>query len=117
MPELPDIVVYIEALETRIIGEPIHRVRLSSPFVLRSIDPPIQEAAGKKVIGLSRLGKRIVFVLEDDLYIILHLMVTGRLHWKKPGFKIPRKFGLAAFDFPKGTLLLTEYGSKKRASL
>ncbi len=117
MPELPDIAVYIEALERRILDQPLQRIRLASPFVLRSVDPPISEAQGKKIVGLRRLGKRIVFELEGDLYLIFHLMVAGRFHWKSAGAKIPKKLGLAAFDFPSGTLLLTEAGSKKRASL
>lgn len=117
MPELPEVVVYIEALESRILGCPLQKLRLASPFVLRSVEPPARAAEGKGVLALRRLGKRIVFELEDGLYLILHLMVTGRLHWKAPGAKIPRKFGLAAFDFPSGTLLLTEMGTRKRASL
>ncbi len=117
MPELPDIVVYIEALEARIAGQPIERVRLSNPFVLRSVDPPIEETHGKTVTALRRLGKRIVIALQDELFIILHLMIAGRLHWRRAGSKIPKRLGLAAFDFPSGTLLLTEAGSKRRASL
>jgi formamidopyrimidine-DNA glycosylase len=117
MPELPDIVIYIEALESRVIGQPLERVRLASPFLLRSFDPPIGEAERKRVLGLSRLGKRIVLHLEEDLYLILHLMIAGRLRWKKAGTKIPGKLGLAAFDFRSGTLLLTEASSRKRASL
>ena len=117
MPELPDIVVYIEALESRIVGLSLERVRLSSPFVLRSVDPPIEEANGKAVIGLRRLGKRIVFGLQGDLFLLIHLMIAGRFHWKGVTAKIPKKTGLAAFDFPSGTLLLTEAGSRRRASL
>lgn len=117
MPELPDVVAYIEALKPRIVGRELQRIRLASPFLLRSVDPPLGEAEGKKVLGLRRLGKRIVWELEGDLFLILHLMIAGRLRWKSPGAKIPRKVGLAAFDFPSGTLLLTEAGSKKRASL
>ncbi len=117
MPELPDIVVYIEALKPRFAGLPLERVRLSSPFVLRTVDPPIEEAHGRKVLGLSRLGKRIVVALDGDLFLILHLMIAGRLHWKAPASKVPARVGLAAFDFPSGTLLLTEAGSKRRASL
>jgi formamidopyrimidine-DNA glycosylase len=105
MPELPDVVVYIEALESRIVGQALERVRLSSPFVLRSVDPPIVEAEGKEVLRLRRLGKRIVFELEGTLFFILHLMIAGRLRWKSAGTKIPGKLGLAAFDFPSGTLL------------
>ena len=117
MPELPDIVVYIEALQPRIAGLPLERVRLSSPFVLRTVDPPIEKAYGRKVLGLSRLGKRIVVALDGDLFLILHLMIAGRLHWKAPASKVPARVGLAAFDFPSGTLLLTEAGSKRRVSL
>ena len=117
MPEFPDIVVYIEALEPRILNQPLRKIRLGSPFVLRSFDPPIHEAEGKKVLGLRRLGKRIVVELEAKLFLIFHLMIAGRLHWKPFGAKIARKYGLAAFDFPTGTLLMTEAGTKKRASL
>ena len=117
MPELPDIVVYLEALERRILGQPLERVRIVSPFVLRSVDPPIAAAEGRRVVGLRRLGKRIVWVLEDDLFLVVHLMIAGRLRWKPAGTKPPGRIGLAAFDFPSGTLLLTETGSKRRASL
>src|SRR5690242_5442926 len=117
MPELPDVVVYIEALEQRILGQPLHRIRLASPFLLRSVEPPITEAFRKRVVGLKRLGKRIVIALEGELYLVIHLMIAGRLHWKPPGAPLARKLGLAAFDFPTGTLVLTEAGTKKRASL
>ena len=117
MPEIPDIVVYLEALRTRVQGETLERIRLASPFLLRTVEPPLAAAAAKKVIGLRRLGKRIVFSLEDDVHVVLHLMIAGRLHWKEKGSKIPAKVGLAAFDFSSGTLTLTEAGSKKRASL
>ena len=117
MPELPDIVVYIESLARRVQGRTLQKVRLFNPFLLRSVEPPIREAEGKTVVELQRLGKRIVFVLEDDLFLVLHLMIAGRLHWKAPGAKPPGKIGLAAFDFADGTLLLTEAGSKRRASL
>jgi formamidopyrimidine-DNA glycosylase len=117
MPELPDIVVYIEALQRRVSSQPLQRIRLVNPFLLRSVEPPIRAAEGKKVTTLRRLGKRIVLGLEDDLFLILHLMIAGRLHWKPPGAKPPGKIGLAAFDFPTGTLILTEAGSKRRASL
>lgn len=117
MPELPDILVYLEALQSRIQGQPVERVRLASPFVLRSVDPPIQAVHGRMVLGLRRLGKRIAIGLEQELFLILHLMIAGRLHWRPAGAKIPGRVGLAAFDFPSGTLLLTEAGSKKRASL
>jgi formamidopyrimidine-DNA glycosylase len=117
MPELPDILVYLEALAKRVRGRTLEKVRLANPFLLRSVEPPIKSAEGKKVRELRRLGKRIVFELEDDLFLILHLMIAGRLHWKPPGAKPPGKVGLAAFDFPEGTLVLTEAGSKRRASL
>ena len=117
MPELPDITIYIEALEARLLNQPLEKIRLASPFLLRSFEPPILSAEGKKIRGFQRIGKRIVFELEDDLFLVFHLMITGRFHWKKRGIAVPRKFGHAAFDFPTGTLLLTEMGTKKRASL
>jgi formamidopyrimidine-DNA glycosylase len=117
MPELPDIVVYLEALQRRIVGQPLERLRLASPFLVRSVDPPIREVQGKTIRGLRRLGKRIVIVFDGDLFLVLHLMIAGRLHWKPAGAKIPGKVGLAALDFPDGTLLLTEAGPKKRAAL
>jgi formamidopyrimidine-DNA glycosylase len=117
MPELPDIVVYLERLRPRIEGATLDRIRLFSPFLLRSVEPPITAASAKKVLGLRRLGKRIVIELEQDLFLVLHLMIAGRLHWKKLGAKPPGKIGLVAFDFSSGTLLLTEAGSKRRASL
>ncbi len=117
MPELPDITVYLECLHPRVVGQTLEQVRLASPFLLRSVEPPLSEAAGKIVRGLRRLGKRIVFVLDEDLFLVLHLMIAGRLHWKPKGTKPPGKVGVAAFDFSSGTLLLTEAGSKKRASL
>ncbi len=117
MPELPDITIYIEALQARLLNQPLEKIRLASPFLLRSFDPPIRAAEGKKVLGFHRIGKRIVFELEDNLFLVFHLMITGRFHWKKRGAAVPRKYGHAAFDFPSGTLLLTEMGAKKRASL
>jgi formamidopyrimidine-DNA glycosylase len=117
MPELPDLAVYLEALEKRILGERLERAVIASPFVLRSVDPPISEAEGKRVVGVRRLGKRIVIALEGDLFLVIHLMIAGRLRWRAKGEAIPAKLGLAAFDFPKGTLLFTEAGTKKRASL
>ncbi|HEY7219604.1 MAG TPA: DNA-formamidopyrimidine glycosylase family protein [Candidatus Binatia bacterium] len=117
MPELPDVTVYIEALSERVLNQPIQKIRIGSPFVVRSFDPPISAADGKKVLALRRVGKRIVFELEDDLFLIVHLMIAGRFHWKPKGAKIARKYGQAAFDFPDGTLLLTEAGTKKRASI
>ena len=117
MPELPDVTVYIEALSERVLNQPIQKIRIGSPFVLRSFDPPISAAEGKKVKALRRLGKRIVLELEEDLFLIFHLMIAGRFHWKPKGARIARKYGQAAFDFPNGTLLLTEAGTKKRASI
>lgn len=117
MPELPDIEVYLAALRLRIQGQPLEAVRLASPFLLRTVDPPITSLVGRRVESLRRLGKRIVIDFEGDLFAVLHLMIAGRLHWKPRGAKIPGKIGLAAFDFPTGTLALTEAGSKKRAAL
>jgi len=117
MPELPDITIYIEALEARLLNQLLEKIRLASPFLLRSFEPPIRAAEGKKILGFQRIGKRIVFELEGDLFLVFHLMITGRFHWKKRGAAVPRKYGHAAFDFPSGTLLLTEMGAKKRASL
>ena len=117
MPELPDIVVYIEALASRITGQPLERTRIAKPFLLRSVDPPMSATEGKRVTGLRRMGKRIVVELEDDLFLVVHLMIAGRLRWLPAGGKVPGKIGLAAFDFPNGSLILTEAGSKRRASL
>jgi formamidopyrimidine-DNA glycosylase len=125
VPELPDVTVYIEALEARIRGHELRKVRLASPFVLRTFDPPIRAAEGKRVAELRRLGKRIVLRLVDaaaepgpaDLFLVIHLMIAGRFKWLAPGAKIPGKLGLAAFDFDSGTLLLTEAATKKRASI
>jgi formamidopyrimidine-DNA glycosylase len=117
MPELPDVAVYIEALAERVLNQSIQRIRIASPFIVRSFDPPVREAEGKTIVGLCRLGKRIVFELEDDLFLVVHLMIAGRFHWKPPTAKIARKYGLAALDFRSGTLLFTEAGSQKRASL
>ena len=117
MPELPDITVYIEALRRRIVGRRLERVRVRSPFLVRTFDPPLDAIAGKTVRELARLGKRIAVGFEDDVWLVLHLMIAGRLHWKPPGASVAAKVNLAAFDFPDGTLLLTEAGSKHRASL
>ena len=117
MPELPDIVVYLERLRPRVQGQRLERLRLANPFLLRSVEPPIEEVHGRTVVDLRRLGKRIVFGFDGDLLLILHLMIAGRLHWKPAGAKPPAKLGLAAFDFPTGTLILTEAGTKRRASL
>ncbi len=117
MPELPDITVYIEALEKRILGQRLEQVRIASRFLLRTASPPVLSAEGQRVRELRRLGKRIAIGLENDVWLVLHLMIAGRLHWKKRGAKVSPPRGLAAFDFPNGTLLWTEAGSKKRASL
>jgi len=117
VPELPDVTVYLEALERRILGARLEHVRLLTPFVLRSVDPPLSAATGKAVVGFRRLGKRIVIALEDDLFLVIHLMIAGRLHWRPAGARPPGKIGLAAFDFSTGTLILTEAGTKRRASL
>ena len=117
MPELPDVLLYIESLRPRILNQPLERVRLASPFVVRSVAPPTSQIHGHTVQALSRLGKQIVWQFEGDLFLVIHLMIAGRFQWKERYAKIPGKLGLAAFDFPTGTLLLTEAGSKKRASL
>ena len=117
MPELPDVVVYIEHLKARVLDQPLVRVRLGTPFLVRSVDPPLAEAVGRRVVGFRRVGKRIVFELEGDLFLVFHLMIAGRFHWRPPGARVPGKVGLAAFEFPTGTLMLTEASSKKRASL
>jgi formamidopyrimidine-DNA glycosylase len=117
VPELPDVTVYLEALAPRILGARLERVRLLTPFLLRSVDPPVSAVAGTTVTGLRRMGKRLVIGLEHELFLVLHLMIAGRLHWKEAGARPPGKIGLAAFDFSTGTLTLTEAGTKKRASL
>jgi formamidopyrimidine-DNA glycosylase len=117
VPELPDVTVYLEALERRILGARLERVRLLTPFLLRSVDPPLSAVAGTTVTGLRRLGKRLVIALDADLFLVIHLMIAGRLHWKPAGARPPGRIGLAAFDFSTGTLVMTEAGTKKRASL
>jgi formamidopyrimidine-DNA glycosylase len=117
MPELPDIVTYLKALESRILGEQLIRVRIASTFLLRTAQPSIAEAEGRVVRDLRRIGKRIVFGLQNDLWLILHLMIAGRLHWRQPQASLAGRNNLAAFDFPKGSLVLTEAGTKRRASL
>jgi formamidopyrimidine-DNA glycosylase len=117
MPELPDILLYLYALRPRVVGHRITAVRLVSPFLLRSIDPPLTDAVGRSVVALHRLGKRIAFELDDGIYLVFHLMIAGRLRWKDPGATVPGKVGLLAIDFAHGTLLLTEAGTKRRASL
>lgn len=130
MPELPDITIYLEGLEARLLGRTLERVRLGSPFLLRSVDPPLADAHGREVVALRRLGKRIAIGLArpgergdppdaqdtQELWLVLHLMIAGRLRWRDPGVNIPRRLGLAAFDFAEGSLLLTEAGTKKRAA-
>ncbi len=117
MPELPDVEVYVESLSRRLSGARLERVRLKSPFLLRSVDPPISEVESRKATGFRRLGKRIVFEFEGDLFLVLHLMIAGRLRMRPAGEGIPGRIGLAAFDFDRGALILTEAGTKKRASL
>jgi formamidopyrimidine-DNA glycosylase len=117
VPELPDIVVYIEALEKRILGQTLEHVRIASPFLLRTADPPVASVEGQAVRQIRRMGKRICIGLENDLWLVLHLMIAGRLHWKKRGVKVSPPRGLAALDFTNGSLLWTEAGSRKRASL
>ena len=117
MPELPDIELYLHALQSRIVGHELERIRLASPFLVRSFDPPIDQANGKKVIALRRLGKRLVWQLEGDLFLVIHLMIAGRFKWLDRGAKVPGKVGLAAFDFDNGSLIVTEAGSQRRASM
>lgn len=122
MPELPDIELYLSALRPRIVGATLQRVRLGTPFLLRSVEPPLEAVFGRSVIALRRIGKRIVWQFEDvastnELFLVFHLMIAGRFRWRDPGIVIPRKLGLAAFDFPDGTLLMTEAATQKRASL
>jgi formamidopyrimidine-DNA glycosylase len=117
MPELPDIAAYISALEARVLGQPLERVRLAGIFVLRTVDPPIAAVEGRRVVELRRVGKRIALGVEGDVWLVIHLMIAGRLHWKPPQAKLAGRNALAAFDFPNGSLTLTEAGSKRRASL
>ena len=117
MPELPDIEAYLEALRTRILNQPLEHIRLGSPFLLRTVDPPLSAVEGHTITALTRLGKRIVFTFSNGISLVLHLMIAGRLHWKPAGTKLVPRRTLAAFDFPHGTLTLTEAGSKRRASL
>ncbi len=117
LPELPDLTLYLEALEPRVLGQPLERVHLASISLLRSVDPPLSAFSGRRIVGLRRLGKRLVFAFEDELFLVLHLMIAGRLRWKARGAKPPGRIGHAAFEFPTGTLLLTEAGTKKRATL
>jgi len=117
MPELPDVTVYVESIAARVAGQPLRAVRVASPFVVRTFDPPLSAAAGRRVLEVRRLGKRVVFVLEGGLFLVIHLMIAGRFRWLEAGAKIPGKVGLAALDFDSGTLLLTEAATKKRASI
>ena len=117
MPELPDITIYLERLEPRVVGQTLAGVRLASPFLVRTVEPPIGAAAGRRVVGVRRVGKRIVLALAGELFLVLHLIVAGRLRWRPAGAAIPGRNGLAALDFPAGTLLLTEASSRKRAGL
>jgi len=117
MPELPDVTIYIEALQSRILGQPLQKIQLVSPFLVRSVDPPLHSVEGKKVVGLSRIGKQIIWEMDDKLFLVFHLMIAGRFHLKKPGTKPAGKFALAAFEFPSCSLHLTEASTKKRASL
>jgi formamidopyrimidine-DNA glycosylase len=117
MPELPEITVYVEALGARIAGQPLERIRITSPSLLRTYDPPVSALTGKIVRSVERLNKRIVLTFDDDLIVVIHLMIAGRFRWKERGAAIPKKLGQAAFDFPNGTLLLTEAGTKRRASM
>jgi formamidopyrimidine-DNA glycosylase len=117
VPELPDIAIYLEALSARVLSHTLVKLRLASPFILRTVDPAPGELAGRRVTSLRRLGKRIVFGFEDDLFLVIHLMIAGRFKWLAAGAKVPGKIGLAAFDFDNGTLVLTEAGSKRRASI
>ena len=117
MPELPDIVLYLEHLAPRVVDQILERIVVRNPFVVRSVDPPLSAAAGKRVLGLRRMGKRIVFALEGELFLVIHLMIAGRFRWKPPGTKPAGKLGLAALEFPNGVLLLTEAGTKRRASI
>ncbi|MGA7616241.1 MAG: DNA-formamidopyrimidine glycosylase family protein [Thermoanaerobaculia bacterium] len=117
MPELPDVAVYVDALEKRISGQTLLNIRFANPFVLRTVEPSKEELVGRRVTGLRRIGKRIVIGLSEELFIVIHLMIAGRFRWLAEGAKIPGKIGLAAFDFSSGTLVLTEAGSKRRASI
>lgn len=117
MPELPDITAYLEALQSRVVQRKLERVRVTGPFLLRTVDPPPQAFEGRSVRELRRLGKRICLGFEGDLWMVLHLMIAGRLHWRPPGAALPRRVGLAAFEFENGVLTLTEAGSRRRASL
>src|SRR5262249_52015060 len=117
VPELPDVVAYLTALEPRVVGRRLERLRLARPVGLRSGDPPVSEVGGRAVVGLRRAGKRIVLELEGEVFLVIHLMIAGRLHWRPAGARTPGRVGLAALDFPDGTLTLTEAGTRRRASI
>ena len=117
MPELPDITLYLEALAPRVLNQPLERLRIGNPFIIRTMDPPVSAVEGRRVVTLRRLGKRIVFQMEGHVFIVLHLMIAGRLRWREHGAAIPGKVGLAAFDFATGTAILTEQGAKRQASI
>lgn len=117
MPELPDVAVYLERLDAMVVGKPLEHVRILNPFVLRSVAPPVSVVEGRRVSGTRRIGKRIVLAFEGELFLVIHLMIAGRLRWRPPGKKLPGKLALAAFDFAHGTLFLSEAGSKRRASM
>lgn len=117
MPELPDVTVYVECISAKVCGRAIERIRITNPFVVRSVDPPVSEAEGRTVRHVRRIGKRIAIGIDGDIWIVIHLMIAGRFRWLKPGAKIPGRLGLAALDFENGTLLLTEAGTQRRASI
>jgi formamidopyrimidine-DNA glycosylase len=117
VPELPDVELYIGALKTRVLGQPLERFRIGNPFVVRTIAPPPGDLEGRTVSGIRRMGKRIVFAFQGELFLVVHLMIAGRFRWREPGAAIPNKVGLAAFDFPNGTIILTEAGSRRQASI
>lgn len=116
MPELPDVTIYVERLQARLVGQPLERVRLVSAFLLRTVEPPLEAFSGQRLLDVRRLGKRIVLAFENDLFLLAHLMIAGRFHWKPSGAKVPGKVGLAAFDFPTGTLLFTEASPNSRVT-
>jgi formamidopyrimidine-DNA glycosylase len=117
VPELPDLTVYLDFLQANVVGQTLERIRVASPFVLRTADPPLKAVENKRVLGLRRMGKRLILELDDDLFLVIHLMIAGRFRWKERGAPITGKIGLAAFDFSNGTLMLTEASQKKRAAL
>lgn len=117
MPELPDITLYLHALTARVMNQPLERVRIGNPFIVRTIEPAVSAIEGRRVVGLRRIGKRIVMAMDGDYFVVIHLMIAGRLRWRERGTAIPGKVGLAAFDFPAGTAILTEQGAKRQASI